>query len=170
MIETGQALHFLSGIEPFSYLPKESIMGAMNDLTVVQHPRGRVLYAQGRSRVGYLYIVQKGSAERYFEENGRKTMQGVLSDGDIYGGISMLLNDGISVRTLRVTEDAAFYLIPKKVFLNLCDTSETFTEYFTDTFGKRMLERSYAAIIAKTIQPQEEEKILQNGRGDFGRS
>ena len=38
----------------------------------------------------------------------------MLGEGDIYGGISMLLNDGISVRTLRVTEDAVFYLIPKK--------------------------------------------------------
>mgnify|MGYP006897441457 CR=1 FL=1 len=38
----------------------------------------------------------------------------------------------------------------------MCDVNENFTEYFTDTFGKRMLERSYAAIIAKTLQPQEE--------------
>jgi CBS domain-containing protein len=74
----------------------------------------------------------------------------------------MLLNDGISVRTLSVTEDAVFYLIPKKTFLKLCDVNENFTEYFTDTFGKRMLERSYAAIIAKTLQPQEEGLVFFN--------
>jgi len=162
LIETGQARHFLSGIEPFSFLPKESIMETIDELTVVHHPRDRVLFVQGKSRVGHLYIVQRGSAERYFEDRGRKTMLGMLGEGDIYGGISMLLNDGISVRTLRVTEDAVFYLIPKKVFLKLCDVNENFTEYFTDTFGKRMLERSYAAIIAKTLQPQEEGLIFFN--------
>ena len=162
LIETGQARHFLSGIEPFSFLPKESIMETIDELTVVHHPSDRVLFVQGKSRVGHLYIVQRGSAERYFEDRGRKTMLGMLGEGDIYGGISMLLNDGISVRTLRVTEDAVFYLIPKKVFLKLCDVNENFTEYFTDTFGKRMLERSYAAIIAKTLQPQEEGLIFFN--------
>ena len=162
LIETGQARHFLSGIEPFSYLPKESITEALDELTVVHHPRDRVLFVQGKSRVGHLYIVQRGSAERYFEEHGRKTMLAMLGEGDIYGGISMLLNDGISVRTLRVTEDAVFYLIPKKTFLKLCDANESFSEYFTDTFGKRMLERSYAAIIAKTLQPQEEGLVFFN--------
>jgi len=162
LIETGQARHFLSGMEPFSYLPEASIATVLNELTVVQHPKGRVLFVQGRSRVGHLYLVQRGSAERYFEDRGKRSMLGVLSEGDLYGGISMLLNDGISVRTLKVTENAVFYLIPKKTFLKLCGANETFTEYFTDTFGKRMLERSYAAIIAKTIQPQEEGLVFFN--------
>lgn len=162
LIETGQARHFLKGIEPFSFLKNNSLSMVIDELTVVQHPKDRVLFTQGRSRVGHLYIVQRGSAERYFEERGKKTMRAMLGEGDIYGGISMLLNDGVSVRTFRVTEDAAFYLIPKKAFLKICDDNETFTEYFTDTFGKRMLERSYAAIIAKTIQPQEEGLVFFN--------
>jgi CBS domain-containing protein len=162
LIETGQARHFLSAMEPFSFLSEELIAEALHELTVVQHPKDRVLFVQGRSRVGHLYIVQRGSAERYYEDRGKKSMQGMLGEGDLYGGISMLLNDGISVRTLKVTENAAFYLIPKKMFLKLCEVNESFTEYFTDTFGKRMLERSYAAIIAKTIQPQEEGLVFFN--------
>ncbi len=162
LIETGQAQHFLSNTEPFSFLPEVQVAAAAERLTVVHYPKDRVLLTQGRSRVGHLYIIQKGSAERYFEDEGRKTFRDILGDGDIYGGISMLLNDGISVRTLRVTEDAVFYLIPKKKFLEVCDGSQTFTEYFTDTFGKRMLERSYAAVIAKTNQPQEEGLVFFN--------
>jgi len=162
LIETGQAQHFLSGIEPFSFLSEDQIAATAKKLTIVHYPKDRVLLTQGRSRVGHLYIIQEGSAERYFEDEGRKTFRDILGDGDIYGGISMLLNDGISVRTLRVTEDAVFYLIPKKTFLEVCDSSQAFTEYFTDTFGKRMLERSYAAIIAKTNQPQEEGLVFFN--------
>jgi CBS domain-containing protein len=102
--------------------------------------------------VGHLYILQQGSAERYFEENGRKKMIALLGEGDIYGGISILINDGISVRTFRVIEDSYFYLLPKDTFLRLCESYEAFSDYFTDAFGKRMLEKSYAAIIARTRQ------------------
>jgi CBS domain-containing protein len=83
-------------------------------------------------------------------------MNEVLGEGDIYGGISILLNDGISVRTMRVTDKSFFYLLPKQQFLDICNRFDAFSEYFTDTFGRRMLEKSYAVIIAKTLQSQEE--------------
>ncbi|MDY6790914.1 MAG: DUF294 nucleotidyltransferase-like domain-containing protein [Thermodesulfobacteriota bacterium] len=156
IIETGQAKHFLSRLDPFSFLPSEETAQLAEKLTMVQHPKNTVLFVQERSRVGYLYILQKGSAERYYEENYNKTMREMLSEGDTYGGISMLVNDGISVRTFRVIEKSYFYLLPKKIFLDICSRYKAFTEYFTDTFGKRMLEKSYACIIAKTMQPEEE--------------
>ncbi len=156
IIETGQAKHFLSRLDPFSFLPTEEIALIAKKLTMVQHPEDTVLFVQERSRVGYLYILQKGSAERYYEENFKKTMSEMLSEGDIYGGISMLVNDSISVRTFRVNEESYFYLLPKKIFLDICSRYKAFTEYFTDTFGKRMLEKSYASIIANTMQPEEE--------------
>ncbi|MEJ2098245.1 MAG: DUF294 nucleotidyltransferase-like domain-containing protein [Deltaproteobacteria bacterium] len=88
---------------------------------MVHHPRNSVLYVQGHSRVGHLYILH-------------------------------LINDGISVRTFRVIEDSYFYLLPIDTFLRLCESYEAFSDYFTDAFGKRMLEKSYAAIIARTRQ------------------
>ena len=156
MIETGQVKHFLSGVTPFTFLPAEEIEQIATELTMVQYPKGTVLFAQGRSRVGYLYILQKGSAERYYEERNKKTMLEMLSEGDVYGGISLLMNDGISVRTLRVTEKSYFYLLPRARFLAICSRHKEFTEYFTDIFGRRMLEKSYAAIIAKTLHSEEE--------------
>jgi len=155
IISIGQAKHFLFNINPFSFLPEKEIEQATAKLTMVQHPADTVLFVQERSRVGYLYILQKGSAERYYEENHEKTMSEILNEGDIYGGISMLVNDGISVRTFRVNEKSHFYLLPKKVFLDICSRYGAFSEYFTDIFGKRMLEKSYASIIAKTMQPEE---------------
>ena len=155
IIEAGQTRAFLEHTDPFSFLPEEEIEQVAGELTLVHHPKNTVLYIQGRSRVGYLYILQKGSAERYFEEKDKKKMIGLLGEGDIYGGISMLMNDGISVRTFRVTEESYFYLLAKKTYLRLCETYEAFSEYFTDAFGKRMLEKSYAAVIAKTAHVSE---------------
>lgn len=156
IIEFGQAKYFLSQLVPFSFLPSEEIEKIVTDLTMVHYPKDTILFVQGRTRIGYLYILQKGSAERYYEVKNKKTMDEVLGEGDIYGGISILLNDGISVRTMRVTDKSFFYLLPKQLFLDICNRFEAFSEYFTDTFGRRMLEKSYAVIIAKTLQSQEE--------------
>ena len=115
---------------PFPSCPRRTIDPMAGQLSMVHYPKGTVLFVQGRSRVGYLYILQKGSAERYYEEGRKKTMSGMLGEGDVYGGISMLLNDGMSVRTLKVMEDAYFYLLPKQQFLDICARNEAFTEYF----------------------------------------
>lgn len=152
----GQARLFLSSIDPFTFLPEEEIERAAQSLSRVSYPQGTVLFVQGKTRVGYLYILQTGAAERYYEENGEKKMRGLLSEGDIYGGISMLLNDGLSVRTMEVVEDSTFCVLPSQVFFDICQKYSTFSDFFSDTFGKRMLSRSYAAIIAKTLHPQED--------------
>jgi len=162
IIGSGQAKIFLSGIAPFSFLTEEAVEKAAEELSMVFHHKGTILFIQGRTRVGYLYILHKGSAERYYEQDGRKIMRDILGEGDLYGGISMLLNDGLAVRTLEVTEDAYFYLLPKDIFLKICDAHEVFSEFFTDTFGKRMLDKSYAAIIARTSAPPEEALQLFN--------
>ena len=156
IIAAGQTFQFLTDIVPFSFLPEEEIEKIASELSTVCYPQNTVLFIQGESRVGHLYIIQKGAAERYFEDKGRKSLIGILGEGDLYGGITMLLNDGIAVRTLKTNENTCFYILPQKRFLDICRRYEAFSDYFTDTFGKRMLDKSYAEIIAKNIQPKEE--------------
>ncbi len=93
IIASGQAKIFLSGVAPFSFLPDEALEKAADGLSMVSHPKDTILFSQGRTRIGHLYILQKGSAERYYEQDGKKNMRDMLSEGDLYGGISMLLND-----------------------------------------------------------------------------
>ncbi len=162
IIESGQTKVFLSNLAPFSFLPEEALEKAAKAISIVFYPKGTILQVQERSRLGYLYILQKGSAERYFEDEGKHTLRAVLDEGDMYGGISILLNDGIPIRTLQVTEDSYFYLLPKRDFMNLAQTCEEFSEFFTDTFGKRMLDRTYASVIARTSAPAEESRQFFN--------
>ena len=150
----GQAQHFLSQLAPFSFLPEEEIHKISKEVSTIKYPRDTVLFVQGQSKVEYLYIIQKGAAERYFEENDEKTLRGLLGEGDMYGGISILLNNGIAIRTLRIMEDSWWYILPKEIFQKICKRHDAFTEFFTDTFGKRMLDRSYAEIISSSIRPR----------------
>ena len=57
---------------------------------------------------------------------------------------------------MRVVEDSYFYTLEKARFLDLCSRFEAFSDYFTDTFGKRMLDKSYASIISKSTHPRDE--------------
>ncbi len=155
VVAAGQALHFISGLVPFSFLPEEEISRVAAQISIINYPKDTLLFLQGLSKLEYLYIIKKGAAERYFEEGDRKTLRGILGEGDMYGGISILMNKSVAIRTLRVTEDSYFYILPKEIFLAICNKYDVFSDYFTDAFGKRMLDRSYAEIIAGNFKPAE---------------
>ncbi len=159
VVSASKAFLFLSGIVPFSFLPEEELEKVAARLSVVRHPKGKLLFAQGQKKVDHLYLVQEGAAERYFEEKNEKKLSGLLGEGDLFGGISMLLNDGTPVRTLRTQEDTTFYTLPKETFLNLCSRYEAFSDYFTDTFGKRMLDRTYASIVTRSSSHPKQEAL-----------
>jgi CBS domain-containing protein len=150
IIASLQAFTFLAEVDPFSFLPEEELKKTAGELSIVHHPKDTVVFIQGQSRVDGLYIIQKGAAERYYVENNEKILQGLLGEGDSFGGISMLLNDMIAVRTLRTKESTYFYRLPHDIFFALCNRYEVFSEYYTDIFGKRMLDRSYAAIVQQS--------------------
>jgi CBS domain-containing protein len=153
---SGQIQHFLSRLAPFSFLPEEEIDRIAASISIIYHPADAILFQQGRGKVENLYIVSKGAAERYYEEGDEKRLSGMLGEGDMYGGISVLLNKGIPIRTLKTTEDSQFYILSGEDFLSICMRHEAFSDYFTDTFGKRMLDRSYAEIIRSSFQPAED--------------
>ncbi len=154
ILALSQISAFFAGHEPFSLLDSESLESVTTHTQMVTYAADTVLFIQDRSRVDNLYIVFKGAAERYYEEGGRKTLQAVMGEGDIFGGISMLVNNGVAVRTLRTVEETTFYLVAGPAFQAVCQSNAAFSEFFTDTFGKRMLDRSYAAIIAQSHQPR----------------
>lgn len=153
LITEGQSLDFLSAIVPFSFLPKAELVRAAASLSPVMFKKNTVVFVQDQSEVAHLYIIQKGAAERYYEEQGEKRLHSLLGEGDSYGGISILVNNGVAVRTLKTIEDTWFLRLPKDQFLDICRRQQAFLDFFTDTFGKRMLDRTYAEIIARKTVP-----------------
>ncbi len=162
IINLGLVKIFLSSVAPFTFLPIDKMDEATEAISMVHYSKGSFLFIQGEARVNHLYILHKGSARSYYEQNGQKTLQEILGEGDLYGGISMLVNDELAVRTLEVTEDSYFYLLPKKLFFSLCNKYPVFRDFFTDTFGKRMLDKSYAGIIARTSASNDESLQMLN--------
>jgi CBS domain-containing protein len=152
-----QAFEFLSKLPPFTFLPEEELKTITEEVSIVHHPKDMVLYVQGKSKFEHLYIIRKGAVERYYKENDNEILHEFLSDGDMFGGVSMLLHDGIAARMLKTKTGTDFYVLPKKRFLEICLRHEAFAKYFSDIFGKLMLDKSFAAIIAKDLQSCEDE-------------
>jgi CBS domain-containing protein len=151
-----QVFEFLSKLPPFTFLPEEELRKTALEVSLKRCAGETELFVQGRSRFEHLHIICKGAVERYYKEDDHDILHEFLSEGDMFGGVSMLVHEGISARMLRTKADTDFYLLPKKVFMDICSRYGAFSDYFTDIFGKLMLDRSFAEIIAKSMQAKDE--------------
>jgi CBS domain-containing protein len=152
-----QAFQFLSKLPPFTFLPEDELKKIADEVSSVHHPKETELFVQGKTKIDHLFIIHKGAADRYYRENNKEDiLHEVLSDGDMFGGVSMLLHDGIAARMLKMKTDTDFYILPKRRFMELSLRYEAFSKYFSDIFGKLMLDKSFAAITGQDVQPRED--------------
>lgn len=140
---------------PFSLLPekaKEDLLSPFSSETI---KKDTLVLVQEISSIEKFLVLSQGSAQYYFEQNNEKTLQGRLNEGDNFGGISILFNDAVAIRTLKVLEDSVFLSLDADIFLKTCKEFEEFKAFFTNAFGKLMLNKSYAGIIARQIKDKE---------------
>jgi len=91
---------FLSGFALFSKLPKKEVSFLAAEIEVKKYPKSTVLAVQGRTKLDCVYIINAGSMELFYETDGQKNIKGILEPGETFGGVSILMNAGISVRTV----------------------------------------------------------------------
>lgn len=147
---------FLSNIEPFSFLPEKEIKHISDLIQVEFFNEKKILFRQGISRLEKIYILKEGTAERFYESIDKKIVKDALHKGEIFGGISILLNESIAIRSLEIQDNTSFYTFPKNVFISLCDKYEEFKYHFTNIFGKRMLDKTYLNLIVKKSSDKEQ--------------
>ncbi|MGB5748893.1 MAG: cyclic nucleotide-binding domain-containing protein, partial [Desulfobacterales bacterium] len=115
-----EILQFLSNLAPFSKLPEKELSQLVNKASIKTYPKKTILSVQGRTTLERVYIVKKGSLELFYETEDERTLSGFLQPGEIFGGIYILMNAGLSVRTVQTVDDATLYTLPQDVFLDLC--------------------------------------------------
>jgi CBS domain-containing protein len=140
---------------PFSLLPEKAKKDLWSHFSSDTIKKDTVLMVQEITSVEKFLVLSGGSAQYYFEQNNEKTLQGRLNAGDNFGGISILLNDAVAIRTLKVLEDSVFLSLDAGIFLKTCTEFEEFKTFFTSAFGRLMLNKSYAGIIARQIKDRE---------------
>ena len=140
---------------PFSFLPEKAKEDLLSHFSSETIKKDTILLVQEISPIGKFLVLSRGSAQYYFEHNNEKTLQGRLNEGDNFGGISILLNDAVAIRTLQVLEDSVFLSLDADIFLKTCTEFEEFKAFFTNAFGALMLNKSFAGIIARQIKDKE---------------
>jgi CBS domain-containing protein len=144
-------LSTLSQTPPFSFLPRQELEQIQDKFLEETGQKNEIKFVERQTKVKHLYLLSRGSAELYFEKGREKVLRRILSEGDCFGGISMLVNNANALRTMKLREDTLFYKLPADIFQNLCEEYEDFKEFFTNTFGKKMLDRSFADMISRQV-------------------
>ena len=108
---------------PFSFLPEKAKQELLSHFSSETIKKDTILLDQEISSIEKFLVLSQGSAQYYFEQNNEKTLQGRLNQGDNFGGISILLNDGVATRTLRALEDSVFLSLDADIFLKTCAES-----------------------------------------------
>ena len=117
----------------FATLPADELKNIVDRMSVEHYPKGDTFAVQGQTEVKNIYIITKGQLSLYLEEQGQRTLTGHHKKGDVFGGITILLNGGIS----------------KKIFLELCAGYKAFYEYFMLPFDLLFEINPFAADLVK---------------------
>ncbi|HEX7365568.1 MAG TPA: DUF294 nucleotidyltransferase-like domain-containing protein [Pelobium sp.] len=143
-------LSFLLSIPPFSGLPIEVVNSIAEALEEVSYTKDKLVYQQEITRMKGVDIVVEGEFESFFYDgNDDKRDLEFLKPGRLFGGISVLLNRKKALKSVIAKKGTLVYVIPRKLFKELCTTYESFFQFFTDDFGKRMLNEEFAHFYKK---------------------
>ncbi len=148
-------INFLAQVSPFDLLPEHELSRVAQDLSKSHHHRDMVLFVQNKTILNSIYILLEGRLEQFIQEGEQKQLVGFLQEKSVYGGLSVLFNKGVSIRTVRTLEDSTFYCLPKEHFLDLCSHYPEFTSFFTDQFSQKMLHKPYVNFIAQSAKTED---------------
>lgn len=146
---------FLSGVAPFDRLPADELSALAGTVSRVRVKPRTTLYEQNTSRVTHVLVVLEGRMQQTLKEDDQLLYAGFLEEGDVYGGLSLLFNKGVSISTVQSLNQVTLLKIPKSRFLQLCSSHPGLMEHFTDKFSANMLHRPYLTFLTRQARGHE---------------
>lgn len=141
---------FLQNIKPFNVLPADVLSSVAEVLEEVSYSKEKLIYHQEITKMKGVDIIVEGEYESFFyDSNNHKHDLETLHAGSLFGGISVLLNKKKALKTVVAKKGTQVYILPRKHFRELCSGYEAFFQFFTDDFGKRMLNEDFAHFYKK---------------------
>jgi len=150
VLTADHAKRLIANTAPFSFIPEEDIKQVALMFSVVNFPKNILLFNQDESKIEHIYILKSGLVKRRRTEDNNKNEE-IMERGDIFGGYSVLVNNGIAFEDIETKEDTSFYKLEREHFLNLCTKFPIIKDYFTDTFGEKILKKSYYSLISSSV-------------------
>ncbi|WP_018616791.1 DUF294 nucleotidyltransferase-like domain-containing protein [Segetibacter koreensis] len=143
-------LEILKNTVPFNSLPEDVLIGVSDLLEYVKYSKEAIIYQQEVTKMNKVDIIVQGEYETFFYDSAQnKRSVELYLPGHSYGGISVLLNRKRSLKTVIAKKGTVVYTLPRKDFVELCKSFESFFHYFTADFGKHMLDDEFAHFVKK---------------------
>jgi CBS domain-containing protein len=143
-------LTFLKKVTPFNLLPDEVLLGVADLLQEIKYTKEAVIYQQEVTKMKGVDIIVAGEYEAFFyDSNQNKRVLEYHHEYYCYGGVSVLLNRKRSLRTVIAKKGTVVYFLPRRDFRALCQAYDEFFHYFTNEFGKRMLNDEFAHFVKR---------------------
>ncbi|GAA0619152.1 DUF294 nucleotidyltransferase-like domain-containing protein [Halomonas beimenensis] len=113
---------------PFSLLDEAGRERVRHGIDLAYFDRDEVILETGQPGE-YVFLIHKGEvAELDTSQPGARERIGHYTSGDLFGAISIL--NGKSRYRFRAEQESLCYLLPKGLFLQLCDDYPAFAEFF----------------------------------------
>ncbi|MEO6733682.1 MAG: DUF294 nucleotidyltransferase-like domain-containing protein [Ferruginibacter sp.] len=138
-------ISFLKTVVPFNLLPDDVLEQIAAVLIEVRFHKDGIIYRQGVTKLKGIDIIAEGEYETFFYDSSHnKRLVEIYRKGGYYGGITELLIQKKSLRTVIAKNKTLIYTLPRKYFNDLCKRYEEFYQHFTDSFGHKMLNEEFA--------------------------
>jgi CBS domain-containing protein len=110
-------VNFLKECTGFHTLPKTKLVSLAKNLNLEYFPKGSRIMVEDQTKVQNVLLIEIGALQLSWESKSLHDLEKVvLERGDVFGGISILLNNSVSIRTVTAVKDCFIYLLPKRTF------------------------------------------------------
>lgn len=140
---------FLKGLDPFRLLPDPEMERLGRNLEPTHYHRNMTLFVQDMTIITHVCVLHQGRLEYTLAEESGPVSTSVLEEGSIYGALSLLFNNGVSIGRIRSLDDVVLLHIPKDIFLDLCSRFEDFGGYFADQFSRKVMQGPYLDYLSR---------------------
>lgn len=128
---------FLHEYPPFSLLPFEQVHGIAEKIQIEYFAAEQDILVHGQEPATYLYIVRRGSVDLIREDEQGIHVLDTLDEGALFGYVSLLYRQSPLV-TVHTREETLVYLLPARIFTQLCRDVPAFARFFAGSVVERL--------------------------------
>lgn len=141
-------LPLLKSTQPFQILPETLQLSIVDRFNEHRFSKDTLVYRQNITDMDGVDLILEGEYETFFlDVSDNKRLVEIHHKPYCFGGISVLLNRTKALKSVIAKKGTIIYRLPRKDFIELCNANEEFFHFFTNSFGKRMLDEEFSHFV-----------------------
>lgn len=141
-------LSILKSTPPFQALPDSLQLSIIDIFHEYRFSKDTLVYRQNITDMDGVDLIFEGEYETFFlDDLDNKRLTEIHHKPYCFGGISVLLNRTKALKSVIAKKGTVIYRLPRKNFIELCNANEEFFHFFTNSFGRRMLDEEFSHFV-----------------------